>query len=230
MGKLILYVILALGIGGAWTLYSGHINKVADLDREIQELADSGRRGHADEIAALEARKQEILGTQTFNGILLAFLSAGAIGIFFVFTILPAIAHRFTHAIYDSAEMVETDSMHDARSLYAQGDYEGAVEEYREVAEAEPTNRLPWVEIAKIQRDNLKEPQAAIATLREALERREWELDDAAFFMFRLAEIYKEDLENPDYAVQILQQVCEAFPETRHSANARHKLNEFGIS
>ncbi len=230
MGKLILYLILLLGIGGIWWLYFGQVKKVGEVDREIVELIDAGRSNHADDIAALEARKQEIIGTQTFQGILLAFLSAGAVGIFFVFTVLPAIAHKFTHAIYDSGEMVESDPMHDARSLFAQGDYEGAIELFREVAAADPSNRFPWVEIAKIQRDNLKDSQAAIDTIRAALEGQEWEVDDAAFFMFRLAEIYNEDLESPDTAVQILEQVCELFPETRHSANARHKLNEFGVA
>ena len=36
-----------------------------------------------------------------------------------------------------------------------QGDFEGAVEAYREVAADQPENRFPWIEIAKIQHDNL---------------------------------------------------------------------------
>jgi hypothetical protein len=90
-------------------------------------------------------------------------------------------------------------------------------------------NRLPWVEIAKIHRDNLENPVAAIATLREALESHEWEVNDAAYFMFRIAELYDEDLANRETAIEILQQVCSELPETRHSANARHKLHEWGV-
>lgn len=229
MGRLLLYGTCAVAIVGAWLLYSKQVKVVEQLDVEIKKLVDEGTRKADEQLPILKTQRYEAQGVQTFNGILLAFLSAGAVGILFVLQILPAIAHKFTHAIYDSGEMVEVDPMHTARSLFAQGDYEGAIEAFREVAAADPGNRFPWVEIAKIQRDNLKNSHAAVESLRQALEGNEWEVDDAAFFMFRLAEIYNEDLENLDTAAQILQQVCELFPETRHAANARHKLQEFGV-
>ena len=53
----------------------------------------------------------------------MSFLTAGYIGVLFVVYLLPTIAHKFTHAVYDSGEMVENDPMHDARALVAQGDY-----------------------------------------------------------------------------------------------------------
>lgn len=229
MVKIIWYLLFLAIIGGVWVAYAAQIKEVDRIEIEIQELINSGGRNVDEQISALKNKKLQVKGVQTFNGIVLAFLSAGVVGIFFVFQLLPSIAHRFTHAIYDSSEMMEADLMHDARSLYAQGNYEAAIEAFRVASEAEPLNRLPWVEIAKIQRDNLKEPQGAVATLHEALEAHEWEVNDAAYFMFRLAELYDEDLENRDVAVQILEQVCEEFPETRHTANARHKLHEWGL-
>lgn len=229
MVKIIWYLLFLAIIGGVWVAYAAKMKEVDRIEVEIQELKSSGARNADEQISALKNKKLQVKGVQTFNGIVLAFLSAGVVGIFFVFQLLPSIAHRFTHAIYDSSEMMEADLMHDARSLYAQGNYEAAIEAFRVASEAEPLNRLPWVEIAKIQRDNLKEPQGAVATLHEALEAHEWEVNDAAYFMFRLAELYDEDLENRDVAVQILEQVCEEFPETRHTANARHKLHEWGL-
>ena len=229
MLKYIWYLVFAALIGGVWMMYAGKMREVERIESEIQELRGTYTHEAEDEIKKLERQKQQVEGVQTFNGILLAFLSAGVVGIFFVFQVLPSIAHRFTHAVYDSSEMVEDDPMHDARALFAQGNYEGAIEAYREASDADPMNRLPWVEIAKIQRDNLKDSVAAVATLREAIESHEWSVNDAAYFMFRLAELYDEDLENRETAVEILQQVCEELPETRHSANARHKLHEWGI-
>ena len=55
-------------------------------------------------------------------------------------------------------------------------------------------------------------------------------MNDAAYFMFRLAELYDEDAHDRDSAVSILNQVMEQFPESRHSANARHKLHEWGLA
>ena len=44
--------------------------------------------------------------------------------------------------------------------------------------------------------------------------------------MFRLQQIYLEDKQDEEQAKKILETVIEKFPETRHSANAHHRLNE----
>jgi len=156
-----------------------------------------------------------------------ALMLAGVyVGIMFVMYVLPAITDKATHAVLDSNEVVENDPLHDARAAYARGDYDGAIEVYRMVAANEPYNRLPWVEISKIQHDNLEQPELALATLRSALESHEWAVNDAAYFMGRISDIYLNDFENYDASISILNQMIELFPETRHSANANHKINE----
>jgi tetratricopeptide (TPR) repeat protein len=156
-----------------------------------------------------------------------ALLLAGVyVGIMFVLYILPAITDKATSAVLDSGELVEKDPLHDARAAYARGDYEEAMEVYRNFSSEDPYNRLPWVEVAKIQHDNLENPAAAVATLRKALEIHEWPVNDAAYFMRRLSEIYLEGLDDQEACVTILNQMIELFPETRHSANATHKLND----
>ncbi len=157
-------------------------------------------------------------------------LAAVYLGVLFVMYILPAITEKATTAVLDSGELVETDPLHDARAAYARGDYEEAMDVYRSVTEDDPYNRLPWVEISKIQHDNLEDPEAALLTLRQALESHEWPVNDAAFMMGRISEIYLEDLEDRDSCITILNQIIEMFPETRHSANATHKLREMGES
>ena len=130
--------------------------------------------------------------------------------------------------VYDSGEQVEQDPLHDARAARARGDYDEAIAVYLSVTGDDPENRLPWVEIAKIQHDNLEDPDAAIQTLRNALESQEWPVNDAAYFMGRISEIYIEDKDDNESGIAILQQMIEIFPETRHSANATHKLREMG--
>lgn len=222
--KWLLYLVLALLVGGSWVLYS----KTGDDIKTKSEQLESIKAAGEDEAAGkLAGEIQALEGQKTFNGILLAFLSAGLVGIFFVLQVLPGIAHRATHAIYDSAEMMEHDVMHDARSLLAQGDYGGAIEAFKHAAAKDPLNRLPWVEIAKIYKDNLGDPESAIQTIRYALESQEWEVNDAAYFLFRLAELYDELKGDRPTAIAIMQQVVEQFPGTRHSANANHKLHEW---
>lgn len=158
-----------------------------------------------------------------------ALLLAGVyVGVLFVMYILPAITDKATSAVLDSNELVETDPLRDARAAHARGDYEEAMNVYRSVTESDPYNRLPWVEISKIQHDNLEDPEASLLTLRTALESHEWPINDAAYFMGRLAEIYQQDLDDQAACVTILKQMIEIFPETRHAANATHRLRELG--
>lgn len=228
MMKWIMCVVLAVLVAGSWMMYSKTEKKMTALRQEMSQLEEKG--GAEEEVKKMEIDLNSMEGEKTFNGILLTFLSAGLVGILFVVYILPFFAQRVTHAVYDSAEMVEKDVMHDARSLTAQGDYHGAIAAFREAAALDPLNRLPWVEIAKIQKTNLEDPAAAIATIRHALESQEWELNDAAYFLFRLAELYDEVEGNRASAVAIMNQVIEQFPETRHSANARNKLHEWEVA
>lgn len=191
----------------------------------VDELGDPEAKG-----AALKSELQTKEGERTIVGILLTFLGAGVAGIFFVVYLLPFFAHRVTHAVYDSGAMMERDVMHDARSLMAQGEYQGAIVAFQQAAAAEPLNRLPWVEIAKIQKDNLGDPAAAIQTIRYALESQEWEINDAAYFLFRLAELYEEVEGDRTSAMAIMNQVVEQFPGSRHAANANHKLHGWSLA
>lgn len=157
------------------------------------------------------------------------FLVVGLYGAFmFIAFVLPALVHRATQEMYGSGAEVETDPMHDARALFAQGDYEGAIKSYHEVAKEHPDDRFPWLEMAKIYNDNLEDPDAAIEALKEGLESQEWTVNNAAFFLFRIAELYEKEKDDTMTTVQLLQQIVELFPETRHSANATHRLREMG--
>lgn len=151
-------------------------------------------------------------------------------GLLFLIFVLPAISDGIARLMFSDpgGEAETNDPMREARALQAQGDYVGAVESLRQVVTEDEHNRLAWAEMAKIQLSHIEDAEGALAMLAEALEGREWEVDDAAFFMFRISEVQLENLDNREAAVQILQQVCTTFPETRHSANATHQLRELG--
>jgi tetratricopeptide (TPR) repeat protein len=229
--KWIFYVTFGALIAIGWVLFMHQgDDKIDELEQRIAEIERLGYQEDMEAIPSLKDQIEEVQGGKVLTGILMAFLTAGLVGIVFVIDILPTIAHKFTHAVYDSGEELEEDPMHDARALLAQGEYEAAIGAFRDAAAEDPLNRLPYVEISKIQRDHLHDPQAAIDTLREAIEGQEWQVSDAAFLMFRLAEVYDQAMEDRASAAAIMQQVVDQFPETRHSANARHKLHEWGLA
>jgi tetratricopeptide (TPR) repeat protein len=224
--KWLMYLVLIALAASSWMYFSKKGREIHDLNEQIIQIENIGDPN--EELGGLRSKLGSLEGDRTLSGILLTFISAGIVGIIIVVYLLPFFAQRITHAVYDSAEMVERDVMHDARALVAQGEYHAAIEAFKEAAKAEPLNRLPWVEIAKIYKDNLEDPVAATETIRYALESQEWEINDAAYFLFRLAELYDEVLGDRASAISILHQVVEQFPRTRHSANATTRLHEWG--
>ncbi len=228
--KWVFYLLLGLGLAFGWYKFAtADRGQIEEIQQKIAEIEEQGYQDEMEMIPSMRDEIENIKSGRTLQGILFAFLTAGLVGVIFVLDLLPIIAHKFTHAVYDSGEEVEEDVMHDARAKLAQGDLEGAIAAFRDAQAADPMNRIPVVEIAKIQREQLGDPAAAVQTLREAIEGQEWQPNDAAFLMFRLAEVYDESLGDRNSAATIMQQVVDQFPETRHSANARHKLHEWGI-
>ncbi|MEI6604280.1 MAG: tetratricopeptide repeat protein [Verrucomicrobiota bacterium] len=225
------YLILAALAASSFLFYRCSMNEQARISAKIVQLQQKPEADDDNQREILKLQNDaESRGNQKiFGGILLTFLGAGLVGILFVTLVLPMLAHRVAHLVYDSGEMLEKDAMHDARSLVAQGEYDKAIEAFRIAAANDPLNRLPWVEISRLQRGQLEDSEAAIQTLRQALESQEWQINDAAYFLFRLAELYDEDRQDRLTAASIMQQVIDEFPETRHSANARHKLHTWGL-
>jgi tetratricopeptide (TPR) repeat protein len=225
MKKWIMYGILAILVG---IIASSYAKTGKEMDKVKQQISQLQEVNDPDEqVGKLESKLHGMESERTFSGILMTFLGAGLVGIFFVVTALPFITEKLTQSVFDSGEVMEKSPMDAARSQIAQGNYAEAIESYKEAAALDPLNRLPWVEISKIYKDYLHDSPAAVQTIRHALESQEWEINDAAYFLFRLAELYDEVDGNRPAAVQIMNQVIEQFPNTRHSANASHKLHEW---
>jgi tetratricopeptide (TPR) repeat protein len=227
MLKYIFLALLAILVAGSWYLYHQSGKEARKLAEQIEEKQYDSDFNKG--IREMKSKLKGMKGQQVFQGILLTFLSASLIGILFVSHVLPWFANKITLGMYGSDEKMEPDPFHQARVLMAQGEWETAVEAFQSAAEKDPANRMTWTEIAKIQRQHLLNPPAAIATLRQAIEGHDWPVDDVAFLMFRLAEIYEEDFQDRENAGAVLHQIQELFPDTRHSANARTKLREWGL-
>ncbi len=149
-------------------------------------------------------------------------------GILTVLYILPSFVDKIGEEMIGSSAEVEDDPLDEARAAVAAGDYSEAIGVYRKVWLENRDERFPLVEIANIQRTKLESPVLAVSTLKEALDEHEWPEDDAAFMMFRIADIYENDLDDREGLVAILKSVTEKLDGTRHSANAAHKLRELG--
>lgn len=146
-------------------------------------------------------------------------------GIFFVMVLLPKFGDAVGTVMYSSGEEVTSDDAMKAAAKMAKGDYQGAIEEFEKLLKEKPEDPYPISEIAKIYSEKLDDPGQALTFLQGHLEAHEWPADTAAFIMFRMVDVHTQqhDLEA---AKDILEQIVGNFPGTRHSANAKHKINE----
>lgn len=167
----------------------------------------------------------EETGDGTMTKLMLVLGGAIYFGFLTLVYIIPMIGDLSATFFYSSGELIENDENMRGAVLLAQGNYEGAIAEYQKQADKDPEARFPIAEIAKIHLEKLNDPQTALAVLQGALDR-EWKQDDAAFLLFRIAEIQSDHLADFDGARATLETVTEQIPDSRHSANATHKLKE----
>lgn len=147
----------------------------------------------------------------------------GLVGVKYV---IPWIGDAMGTFFFSSGEQVVMDDSMKAVAKLAQGDYEGAIAEYEKIAKEKPEDSFPVAEIAKIYSDKMDDPRRALAYLQAKIEGKEWEQDAAAFLMFRMVDLHADKLNDYQAARDMLEQVVANFPNTRHSANAHHKLRE----
>lgn len=153
-------------------------------------------------------------------------LIGGIGGILMVKYVIPWIGDAMGEAVFSSGEKVEQDEMTKAAACISQGDYEGAIGHYEKMLEEKPDDPFPVAEIAKVHAERLHDPASALQVLSEHLQSKDWPVDDAAFIMFRIADVHLTHRHDFDAARDMLEQVITNFPNTRHSANAHHKIGE----
>jgi len=227
MGKFISIIVLLVLIGITAFFWNKPANDTFD------DLPEKQQKALMEEYGSVEEFPDNVFSRENdrfFNRLGLGLITTIFGGILAAIYILPILAHKATHVAYDSGEKVGPDPLNAARAALAQGNYEVAIEKFEEGAKADPTNRMPHIEIARIQEEHLGDIDRAIQSLRHGLESQEWRENDAAFFMFRIAELLQVKKQDTSSAAEILRQIIEAFPETRHSANATHKLREMGMA
>lgn len=157
-----------------------------------------------------------------FGSLVLVGLAAGGT---VVVMFLPSFGDWIGNFFFNPDEKIEKPPHADALAAVACGDYERAVAEYRKCAERDPSDTFALSEIVHIYCDKLHNPAAAEQTIEDALAQ-DRTRDDAAFLSNRLAEVYWKYQHDARRARELLLQVIENFPNTKHSANAAHKLQE----
>jgi tetratricopeptide (TPR) repeat protein len=139
--------------------------------------------------------------------------------------IIPAIGDRVADSFYSSPEASEQSPTHKAMALVAQGEYQKALAAFEKILAESPNDRFAVAEMARLHQDKLGDTDAAIAVL-ESAAAGDWPEDDKCFFLLRLADLHATHRSDFTRARDLLAQVQQEFPGSRHAANAVHKLRE----
>ena len=157
-----------------------------------------------------------------FGGLVLTGLVAGGV---LVVLFLPVFGEWVGNFFFNPNERAEDTPHAAALAAIARGDYEQAVAEYRRCVERDGNDTHAISEMARLYCDELGDPASAESVLEEALAK-DWEHEEAVFLSSRLADVYWKYQHDARRARELLRQVVETFPNTKHSANALHRLRE----
>ena len=217
-------VVLSVLIIYTFIAWEGVRRDERSLREAEKEASENGQPDPWSEVKSVENRQDAAEGMVKVGIPLLVTVIYG--GILMVLYVLPVLVDKVSEEMMGSTAEVDDDPLDEARAAVAEGEYADAIAVYRRYLLENPESRHSLVEIAKIQRDHLNSPAGAISTLEQGLDEYEWSEDDAAFLMFRIAEISEEDLADKNQVIAVMKRVIRELQGTRHAGNAAHKLRE----
>lgn len=148
-----------------------------------------------------------------------------ALGIILAIAVIPSIGETVGNFFFNPNQQIEKNPHSSAMAKIAQGDYEGAIEEYKKNLAEDPEDMHALSEIIHMYCDKLHDHDAAERFLEDALQH-EWPADQGAFIASRLVDVYWNHKHDATRARHVLQQITETMQNTRHAANAAHRLLE----
>jgi tetratricopeptide (TPR) repeat protein len=148
-----------------------------------------------------------------------------ATGIVFVTTFMPAVAEWVGNFFFNPDEEIENATHGKALAACARGDYATAIREYEKAWKKDPSDTDALQEISQLYCEKLNNPESAVKVLEAALARGSTD-EMAAMINALLAEVYWRHLHNVARAREILHQIIDAMPHSKHSMNAERRLQE----
>ena len=152
------------------------------------------------------------------------------LGVIAVKFLLPRLGEAVGRFFYSSGEKVGKIETDEAAALLARGDFEGAIRVFERRLQSDPPDMMAIKEIARIRSEHLLQPEEALRELDAHLMRSGWSDDDRAFLRFRKVDVMLKAMADVQQARVELESIMEAFPSSRHAANARHRLHELKMS
>jgi tetratricopeptide (TPR) repeat protein len=200
-----------------------------DARRQIQNAEDRALRFRAFVLALVSGGTLGVIGGWLVGHPFLgAFLGTGLVyGVSMGAARLAGGAASFLHGGSAMSAPPKTGYSR-AEALAAQGEFEEAVSVYELALLEDPTEPEPYLRIARLQRDELKDLEEAIRWFRRAREEADLPPGQDALVLREIAEIVLYGLDDPRRAVPELTVLAEAYLETPGGEWAARELREIG--
>ncbi|XHR27989.1 MAG: hypothetical protein ACFUZC_18925 [Chthoniobacteraceae bacterium] len=140
--------------------------------------------------------------------------------------LLPVLGEFMGNVIFSPSVEIEKSPHSAALAKLAVGDYEGAVEAYKEVFDDDPKDMHAANEIVRLYCEKLGTPEPASDFLVGVLSASDLTPEERAFFSERFVDICWGVQRDAVRANAILSKIVEEMPETREAANATHRMAE----
>ena len=111
-----------------------------------------------------------------------------------------------------------------AESLVARGDAEGAVRAFEDAIAEDPSDPLPYLRIARLHRDQLQDPEAAVRWFKRTLAEAEVPPGIALLARKEMVELFTGRLDQPRRAAPILARIAEESAGSAEGAWAAAEL------
>ena len=139
--------------------------------------------------------------------------------------LLPAITDKVEEKVAPAPGPGEVNHAAKARALAVQGDYGGAIASWARLAQENPGDPAPMLEIAGIHAERLEDPDAAIQVL-ETAAAGEWGADQRAAITLKMATIYQEAKGDTATARGLLEGVISSAPGSPAASEAHQRIQE----
>jgi len=153
-------------------------------------------------------------------------------GILMAMFVLPRVATFFSELIYTGSggPPEKLSSFEEGMILKSQLKFDQAIAKFELSIEENEDDPRPWMEIANIHADGLDDPHKAVDVLADCVEAREWIINDSASFMFKVADLYVNRLNDKQAGIDVYNQIIDVFNDTYPiQKQARETLFRLGV-
>ncbi len=137
--------------------------------------------------------------------------------------VIPNLGNAFTQTVLAGNVGAEEKVFEKAQEIFRRGDAQGALKVYTDFRENNTNLIRAWIMESNMLLD-LQRPHDAVMLLEQGANCRRWRKEDRALFLYKMANIYMNRLNNQGKAIEIWEEAVDKYPRTAYGRASADKL------